>query len=649
MLDCCGLCPEPTNDEERKIAKEEAKVFVFGQLEFMKDDPGRQAIGSFNPLTNDDWTDMAYIGGTGELCHKICECDLEYVKEWCSREGTQINRRDHTGRTPLHLATQASSPEVVKCLVDNGARIVARLVDGMTALHIAAARGDWQMVQILLEKSEANEEEEADKQAKRKSAERDCKHDGNTSISDAEGDCQGDSSEDEDIGVVGSDASEDSTTMTEGSFVKVKDKSVQDGEALPEDEGSDDPDIYDVNITAWDAPVSALHLAILGGHIEVIKTLVSKFGADVLLPVKILNSYSREPEAAIMTLVLAARLSGSEAMNVGQTLLSLGASSAQADMDKVSALHYIVAKQSIAILSACFCTDEPAAKRALNHLVIEANYNSTKVDCPLTTAIKTENIDLVNILIDIGAKPTIELDDFVSAYSSAVENKQIWYSKDLSITEKFKQHTMQPVLLAVEHNLPSAVYRLLEKGADVNTMNLEGHQLVAKLKENADSKTSQNASSLLDLVNSKVLHLKNALDKDNNFSEPVELDKDEKYLHGLVPGSYDYWQISKELEIAKGRINEWHKKIAELTSADIASEGRKKKHEALTQLIVTFQDLRRHLVKAGALKIEQLHPEIQQLKQASQQRTHASKLFEPKISFQVSHCTQKLHEAYLQL
>lgn len=164
MHDCCGCCPEPMTDEDRKIAEEESKTYVSGNLAFIKDDPGRQAIGSFNPLTDDDWTDMAYIGNTQELCQRICDGDIEFVQVWCEENPGSIDRRDHTGRTPLHIAAQCSTPEILECLVDHGARIVARLVDGMTALHIAAARGDTEMVTTLLEQSEENEAEEAEKE-----------------------------------------------------------------------------------------------------------------------------------------------------------------------------------------------------------------------------------------------------------------------------------------------------------------------------------------------------------------------------------------------------------------------------------------------------------------------------------------------------
>lgn len=56
--DCCGNCPKPRNKEEAKVAKKEAEVYISGKITFLKDDPGRQQIGSFNPLTEDDWTEM---------------------------------------------------------------------------------------------------------------------------------------------------------------------------------------------------------------------------------------------------------------------------------------------------------------------------------------------------------------------------------------------------------------------------------------------------------------------------------------------------------------------------------------------------------------------------------------------------------------
>lgn len=660
--DCCGLCPESKTNEELAIAEEESKIYVVGELTFIKDDPGRQAIGSFNPLTTDDWTDMAYIGETNELCDKICKGDLAYVRDWCSRKDSPINRRDHTGRTPLHLATQCSSSEVVQCLINNGARIVARLIDGMTALHIAALRGNAEMVTSLLEKSEANEEKESEKEAK--SAAIVMKPDGSAQ-SEANG--AQDVSEDEDMEDVASDQSGESMTMTEGSFVKINDKLLPEGETLPEDEGDDEPDVYDVNVLAWDAPVSPLHLAIIGGHVAVIQTLISAFGADVLLPVKLVDSYTRNPKAAILTLVLAAQLPGSKSFDVSKTLLSLGASSAQADMNRISALHYIIAKRQIPVLKACFNTDEPAAMGALNHVVVRLPYWRETVDTPFTTAIRTGDADLVNMVLELGSKPIIELDDFMSAYSFALEDDQNrWHQNESDVTLKFKKITLQPVLLAVEHDMPTLVYELLRKGVSVNTLDHHAHQAISLHELNQENHRRIQGKSLLDYVDHKIEDLQRIAEGDHKLPEPPILVETEQFLGDVAPGSYEHWRMSKELYVARAIISEWHKRRNETITSHEHREGRKEKFQALNKLKGDFEDLRVHLVKIGALKMEQLHPDVQipaerpvyqssnrQLpgdkNQVDQSLRSSNMQFKPEIAFRLSTLTEKTREGYLQL
>jgi hypothetical protein len=172
IQDCCGFCPVPRTDEEIEIADEEKKRYISGKLTFLTDNPGRQEIGSFHPINDDEWATTAYVGDTARLCQAIVDRDLEYVRKWCAQKGVDVNRRDYTGRTPLHLAAMSSSPEIVRCLINAGARLVARLVDGQTALHIAANRGSAEIVKALMNKSLANEEEEDEKDGRRRAARR---------------------------------------------------------------------------------------------------------------------------------------------------------------------------------------------------------------------------------------------------------------------------------------------------------------------------------------------------------------------------------------------------------------------------------------------------------------------------------------------
>jgi hypothetical protein len=61
IRDCCGSCPPPFTEAERAIAAKITEKFVSGGIQFVKDNPGRQSIGSFHPITDLNWTDMAYV------------------------------------------------------------------------------------------------------------------------------------------------------------------------------------------------------------------------------------------------------------------------------------------------------------------------------------------------------------------------------------------------------------------------------------------------------------------------------------------------------------------------------------------------------------------------------------------------------------
>jgi ankyrin repeat protein len=194
--------------------------------------------------------------------------------DWLAQEGSNPNTRDHTGRTPLHLAVMSSTPDIVRALVDAGARLVSRLADGRTALHLAAARGDVEIVRILLDRSTANEAEYEEKQDRRRQRDKTA-----TKIKDGEpasGETASDGDNDESDGELVDDDESDNgaQSIATGSFVKVGKKEAEPlDDVLPEDD-DDEPDFYDINVLAWDTPCSALHYAIIEGHTEVVITLV---------------------------------------------------------------------------------------------------------------------------------------------------------------------------------------------------------------------------------------------------------------------------------------------------------------------------------------------------------------------------------------
>lgn len=274
--DCCGCCPEPKTPEESEVAEKEAEIYISGKVAFLIDDPGRQQIGSFNPLTEQDWTDMAYVGNTARLCQSIVDDDLEDVSNWLSQEGADPNKRDYTGRTPLHLAVTSSTPGIVKCLVDHGVRLTARLADGRTALHLAAARGNCEMIKSLMEKSIENEEQEEDKRDEKRRAANEKLKEGNPGATETDDEIslgsQDTDSEDGELVEAGATSIDLRSTAT-GSFVQVDKKDDdKEADALAGD-SKDEPDYYQIDLISWDVPCSPVHLAIAEGHEEAVELL----------------------------------------------------------------------------------------------------------------------------------------------------------------------------------------------------------------------------------------------------------------------------------------------------------------------------------------------------------------------------------------
>ncbi|KAI1847358.1 hypothetical protein JX266_006583 [Neoarthrinium moseri] len=612
ITDCCGFCPKPVTDEEIEIAEKESEIYVSGNVSFRIDDPGRQQIGSFNPLTDDDWTEMAYVGNTARLCQAIVDKDLEHVQDWLSQEGADPNQRDYTGRTPLHLAVISSTPEIVQCLVDHGARLVARLADGRTALHLAAARGSVEMVKILLEKSSANEEEEEDKQDKRRKARAAEK----AALKKAGGDAETDEdSEDSDGEWIADDESEDGVqSVVTGSFVKVPEN---DGKNTSEDvvldDNESDPDFYNVDVVAWDSHCSALHLAILGGHTEVVELLSQEFAADILMPVK------SEPQKAILTLVLALALPMDKAVSMAELLLALGATSSQADADSITAFHRYVQNGNHKLVETLWENDKMGLKTAINHVAVNGSTWNPCATTPLMTAIDKADPILVLRLLEAGANPQIDFESWLKGAKISFESSLSDYESN---QKKFRSSTEQPLIIAIQSTHPASALKLLEKGADPNVITKGSHDLI----HNEWSRRYNKGHAAIDVVRNCIKALKKYKGEKTRFSNPLSAQSwrsEQLYEAPKLPetltsfaqkfqeGTYQQWVVSADVNSKVKSFNRevevFNKEREELTSA----KGLNEKKEAIADLIVQLEEVEKALIEKGALTFAQQYPEIQ--------------------------------------
>ncbi|KAJ5557633.1 hypothetical protein N7513_003219 [Penicillium frequentans] len=102
--DCCLSCKQSD-----ALSTESTASYVSGPLRFLQNNPGQQGVGSFNPMTNQTWTRMAYVEPTGKLRSAIITRDVSQIKETLENEEFNVNQYDHTGQTPLQLACAVSS------------------------------------------------------------------------------------------------------------------------------------------------------------------------------------------------------------------------------------------------------------------------------------------------------------------------------------------------------------------------------------------------------------------------------------------------------------------------------------------------------------------------------------------------------------
>lgn len=413
-------CPEPIDEDERTLQKEEDENYIRGRISFIQENPGRQTLsGSFNPIDEGEWSEQVYIRPIQKLFHAIAAHDLNLVKTLLEENKTNLTidlrNRDHVGRTALHLAVLVKDEEIARVLIDEGCRMIARLVDGRTALHLAAQYGMDGLIEKMFEKSKLNKEEaekkEREKRKVKEDEDRDEKTKDEAGPSDTSPDVERPSSEDDwssdendgNVETVPMDVDDDQGEDSDydhcgddGDSKKKAKEPQPDGE-VPEDE-EDEPDVLDVNLGDWDQGFTPLCYAVLYSTRSTVGLLL-KNGADpnqAAVP----SSTGWESKKNLLPLFLTLVRSDEDVgADIAECLIEGGATASTADMNLVTNLHHAVLAKKVKILDV-FLRKDPGAKKALDFP--SANYGTVRF--PVVSAVARRGYATLLTLLAYGAK-----------------------------------------------------------------------------------------------------------------------------------------------------------------------------------------------------------------------------------------------------
>ena len=271
--DCCGSCPTVPESEV-----DADSPYVSGELKWLEINPGQQTqlqrIGSFHPINDGEWTAGAFISAENEeLSAAVNSNNVELAKKILLNPNVDINRRDSSGRTALHIACFTNSVECAQLLIEYGARISTTLSDGRTALHICAQYGHSKIIEALIARGSALEDEEEH----RKKLESQVKSEDSMEVEETT-----------------EQPSKGRGKGGKGRTVESKKKAsdeTQDVYSVGADAG---PDKLEVDAKEWDHQFTALQLATFFGHVDCIYQLIENGGAGF--------SVSNESEHGLATL-----------------------------------------------------------------------------------------------------------------------------------------------------------------------------------------------------------------------------------------------------------------------------------------------------------------------------------------------------------
>lgn len=407
--------------------------------------------GSFKPIDVGEWSDQTYITPSTKLFKAIAQHDRRSVQSILKSPEFDPARRDHVGRTPLHVAILCGSQEIACDIVDVGVRVTARLADGKAALHLAAQMDQVLVVQKLLQKSDQNkkiadknavEEEKGESQTlppdsstddwsshdsdamvvvDGDEADSEEDHDGDVDMGDeeAEADQVGDEEADKEAGDEEQD--EDSDDEQEKKKSEETANPAEQGE-LPEDK-EEEPDIIDINMVDWDLAFPPLFYAVVYASLPVINALLEA-GADSKLVSKA-EGYESTAFHSLTLLIL--RQDRSTVASIAERLITAGASASEADDELRTIFHHAVAHNQHDLVKAFLKLDKNA-RTLINFPLIERG----DVQSPIVSAVVLRQHSMVALLLALGATLDLSDDDASKALEQRCVHNHPWYGTSLN-------------------------------------------------------------------------------------------------------------------------------------------------------------------------------------------------------------------------
>ncbi|CAK5281900.1 unnamed protein product [Mycena citricolor] len=531
MEDCCEHCPEPIDADERALQAEEDANYIRGRIAFIKEDPGRQTLsGSFNPIDVGEWSAQVYIGPTERFFGAIARGDQVLVQKMLADEAYDVQRRDHVGRSPLQFAIMCKQTRVACDLIDAGARMTARLVDGRTSLHLAAQFGLVEVLRKLLERSHENAKQVPSKAGEDKDATEAASGAEKQRMS-SEDDW---SSEEDDVSMededdVDMEDEDEPVSGEEDEAASAKEKlATETGTADLPDDVTDEPDVFEIDVPDWDLGYTPLGHGIVAGSLEAVDELL-KAGADINFVSQAKNRHGGQSLADLPLSLTIIPLESAQVCAIAEALIKAGASCSAADPDGWTIFHRAVAANRPNLVATFLRCDPNAKSAALDYPTV--GYSGATV--PLVTAVSKGYYAVVTVLVAYAAKMVPEEEVLHRAFS---------VSRYSYVSDKSANNPLEVALARHDD-----VFRLLvELGADYNVA-------VAYGKDRPDDRRTvvewlQYAATQADV---------NIADMERQLSSDADLAEEDAARQGwaefLVKDSYN--QKVKAAKLAAGRTD----------------------------------------------------------------------------------------------